>query len=44
MGLSTRDLPPYVYRLRKHGYPKAWLKHTMVKPSGINLYDAQGNG
>lgn len=43
LGLSDGDLPPYVYRLRKHGYPKAWLKHATVKPSGINLYDTYGN-
>ncbi|KAK7580354.1 hypothetical protein V9T40_000983 [Parthenolecanium corni] len=43
LGLSDHELPPYVYRLRSHGYPKAWLKHATVRPSGINLYDAHGN-
>lgn len=44
MGLSVNDLPPFIYRLRKHGYPKAWLRHASVKPSGLNVYDAHGNG
>ena len=44
LGLSENDLPPYIYRLRKHGYPKAWLRHASIRPSGLNLYDAHGKG
>lgn len=44
MGLTEYDLPSYIYRLRTHGYPAAWLKYATVKPSGINLYDKDGKG
>ncbi|XP_065199535.1 zinc finger CCHC domain-containing protein 8 homolog [Planococcus citri] len=41
-GISGNDLPSYVYRLRTHGYPAAWLRYATVKPSGMNLYDKDG--
>ena len=41
LGLGDEDLPPYIYRMRYHGYPPGYLPNA-AKPS-LLLYDGDGN-
>lgn len=41
LGLGDEDLPPYIYRMRYHGYPPGYLP-SAAKPS-LLLYDGDGN-
>jgi len=38
---DERYLPPYIYQMRKLGYPPAWLRHAQINPSGLSLYMAR---
>lgn len=43
LGLKdSRYLPPYIYQMRKLGYPPAWMKYAQINPSGLSLYMARG--
>lgn len=40
MGLPENGIPVHVYRMRKHGYPRAWLEEARDKYSGIAIFTA----
>ena len=35
IGLRESSLPPWIYRMRKQGYPPGWLKEAEVNESGV---------
>ncbi|XP_073442131.1 zinc finger CCHC domain-containing protein 8-like [Dendrobates tinctorius] len=41
LGISDRQLPPYIYRMRQLGYPRGWLKEAELESSGLSLYDGK---
>ncbi|XP_050435231.1 zinc finger CCHC domain-containing protein 8 homolog [Adelges cooleyi] len=38
LNVPKNGLPLHIYKMRKFGYPSAWLEEAKVKPSGISLY------
>ncbi|CAK8680382.1 unnamed protein product [Clavelina lepadiformis] len=39
LGIGKRELPPYIYQMRWHGYPPGHLKEARIQGSGLNFYD-----
>lgn len=42
LGLCPNELPPYIYRMRRCGYPPGWIEDAQVTHSNISLYDIDG--
>ncbi|XP_078577168.1 zinc finger CCHC domain-containing protein 8-like [Branchiostoma floridae x Branchiostoma japonicum] len=42
MGVSSHQLPPYVYQMRRLGYPPGWLAEAEEMTSGLTLYSKTG--
>lgn len=40
--LRSDQLPEYIYRMRKLGYPPGWLKSAEISSSGLALYHEKG--
>ena len=38
LGLKNDQLPPYIYNMRKLGYPPGWLRDAEIRQSGISLF------
>ncbi len=41
LGINTKTLPPFIYRMRELGYPPGWLKEAEMENSGLMLYDGK---
>ncbi|XP_001506640.2 zinc finger CCHC domain-containing protein 8 isoform X2 [Ornithorhynchus anatinus] len=41
LGVSDKNLPPFIYRMRQLGYPPGWLKEAELENSGLALYDGK---
>lgn len=37
LGISKKQIPPYIYLMRELGYPPGWLAEAQVKQSGITV-------
>lgn len=44
LGVTRKDLPPYIYRMRQLGYPPGWLKEAQLENSGLSLYHGNDAG
>ncbi|NWS96570.1 ZCHC8 protein, partial [Mionectes macconnelli] len=42
LGVTDKNLPPFIYRMRQLGYPPGWLKEAEMEHSGLALYDGRG--
>lgn len=38
LGLRSRELPLYIYKMRLFGYPDGWLEEAKVNHSGLSLF------
>uniref|UniRef100_A0A8C1ZHB3 Zinc finger, CCHC domain containing 8 n=1 Tax=Cyprinus carpio TaxID=7962 RepID=A0A8C1ZHB3_CYPCA len=43
LGINTKTLPPFIYRMRELGYPPGWLKEAEMENSGLMLYDGSND-
>ncbi|XP_060067366.1 zinc finger CCHC domain-containing protein 8-like [Ylistrum balloti] len=43
LGITSRYLPSYIYKMRVLGYPPGWLEEAKVQSSGLILFDGEGN-
>ncbi|KAM4709815.1 zinc finger CCHC domain-containing protein 8 [Discoglossus pictus] len=43
LGITDKNLPPFIYRMRQLGYPPGWLKEAELETSGLSLYDGKGS-
>ncbi|XP_005989029.1 zinc finger CCHC domain-containing protein 8 [Latimeria chalumnae] len=43
LGVTEKNLPPFIYRMRQLGYPPGWLKEVELENSGLALYDGKGS-
>ncbi|XP_033746912.1 zinc finger CCHC domain-containing protein 8-like [Pecten maximus] len=43
LGITSRYLPSYIYKMRVLGYPPGWLEEAKVQSSGLVLFDGEGN-
>uniref|UniRef100_A0A1B6D012 CCHC-type domain-containing protein n=1 Tax=Clastoptera arizonana TaxID=38151 RepID=A0A1B6D012_9HEMI len=43
LGITSYQLPPYIYNMRLLGYPLGWLEEIRVSHSGITMFDGSGN-
>ncbi|XP_078410255.1 zinc finger CCHC domain-containing protein 8 [Cetorhinus maximus] len=41
LGMTDETLPPFIYRMRRLGYPPGWLLETQQENSGLALYDGK---
>lgn len=41
LGLRSRELPLYIYKMRLYGYPPGWLEEAKVAHSGLTLFNAE---
>lgn len=41
LGLRSRELPSYIYQMRKFGYPPGWLEDAKISHSGLTLFNAE---
>ncbi|XP_077164678.1 zinc finger CCHC domain-containing protein 8 [Paroedura picta] len=41
LGVTEKNLPPFIYRMRQLGYPPGWLKEAEMEKSGLTLYDGK---
>ncbi|NXX17950.1 ZCHC8 protein, partial [Podargus strigoides] len=44
LGVTDKNLPPFIYRMRQLGYPPGWLKEAEMEHSGLSLYDGKDDG
>ncbi|KAL5016700.1 hypothetical protein ScPMuIL_006289 [Solemya velum] len=42
LGISDKELPLYIYKMRELGYPPGWLKEAEHVTSGLVLFDKDG--
>lgn len=42
LGISSKQIPLYVYRMRLLGYPPGWLEDAKKQVSGLVLFDKHG--
>lgn len=40
LGLRSRELPLYIYKMRLYGYPPGWIEDAKISNSGIAVLDA----
>lgn len=38
LGLRTKELPLYIYKMRLYGYPEGWLKEAKIDHSGLTMF------
>lgn len=41
LGLRSRELPLYIYKMRLYGYPPGWLEESKISHSGLALLDTK---
>lgn len=41
LGLRSRELPLYIYKMRLYGYPPGWLEDAKIAHSGLTLFNAE---
>ncbi|XP_012812909.1 zinc finger CCHC domain-containing protein 8 isoform X1 [Xenopus tropicalis] len=41
LGITEKNFPPFIYRMRELGYPPGWLKEAELENSGLALYDGK---
>lgn len=41
LGLRTRELPMYIYKMRLYGYPEGWLEDAKINHSGLSLFHSE---
>lgn len=41
LGLRSRELPLYIYKMRMYGYPPGWLEESKISHSGLALLDTK---
>ena len=39
IGLKKDQLPPWIYNMRKMGYPPGWLNEALVRESGVAVQE-----
>lgn len=44
LGISTQQLPPYIYQMRILGYPPGHLENAKQSTSGLTMFDKHGQG
>ncbi|XP_014478667.1 PREDICTED: zinc finger CCHC domain-containing protein 8 homolog isoform X2 [Dinoponera quadriceps] len=42
LGLKDNELPKHIYRMRLLGYPPGWLEEVCLQPSGLSLFNSDG--
>ncbi|XP_019622545.1 PREDICTED: zinc finger CCHC domain-containing protein 8-like [Branchiostoma belcheri] len=42
LGVTSHQLPPFIYQMRKLGYPPGWLAEAEETTSGLSLYSKTG--
>lgn len=41
LGLRSRELPLYIYKMRLYGYPTGWLEDAKINNSGLTLFHSE---
>lgn len=41
LGLRSRELPLFIYKMRLYGYPQGWLEEAKVNHSGLSLFHSE---
>lgn len=41
LGVRTRELPLYIYKMRLYGYPQGWLEEAKINHSGLSLIHSE---
>lgn len=41
LGLRTRELPLYIYKMRLYGYPEGWLEDAKINHSGLTMIHSE---
>lgn len=41
LGLRSRELPLFIYKMRLYGYPDGWLEEAKINHSGLSLINSQ---
>lgn len=41
LGLRSRELPLYIYKMRLYGYPEGWLEEAKINHSGLSLFHSE---
>lgn len=41
LGLRSRELPLFIYKMRLYGYPAGWLEEAKINHSGLSLFHSE---
>lgn len=41
LGLRSRELPLFIYKMRLYGYPEGWLEEAKINHSGLSLFHSE---
>lgn len=41
LGLRSRELPLFIYKMRLYGYPQGWLEEAKINHSGLSLFNSE---
>lgn len=41
LGLRSRELPLYIYKMRLYGYPEGWLEEAKINHSGLTMIHSE---
>ncbi|XP_055320289.1 zinc finger CCHC domain-containing protein 8 homolog [Sitodiplosis mosellana] len=41
LGLRSRELPLFIYKMRLYGYPLGWLEEAKINHSGLSLFHSE---
>lgn len=41
LGLRSRELPLFIYKMRLYGYPQGWLEEAKINHSGLSLFHSE---
>lgn len=41
LGLRSRELPLFIYKMRLYGYPQGWLEDAKINHSGLSLFHSE---
>lgn len=41
LGLRSRELPLFIYKMRLYGYPQGWLEEAKINHSGLSLFHTE---
>lgn len=41
LGLRSRELPLYIYKMRLYGYPEGWLEEAKINNSGLTMFHSE---